>query len=343
MPLIIERNDITKLKVDAIVNAANESLLGGGGVDGAIHRAAGPALLAECRTLHGCKTGQAKLTRGYNLPAKYVIHTVGPIWQGGHKNEKELLASCYRESLKIAKEQGFATVAFPLISAGVYGYPKAEAIRVALDTIGSFLMEEDEKGDMTVTLVIFDRKSFALGNKLVESIREYIDDHYVEEFEARDFRRFGGRQQRLMREEVRMPSIVSGCAPAPSTLEKDLEALIRQTDAGFSETLLKLIDASGKKDSEIYKKANVDRKLFSKIRTNPDYKPSKTTAVAFALALQLDADAAQDLIGRAGYTFSPSSKFDLVVRYFMEQGIYDVILINEMLFAFDLPLMGNMN
>ena len=329
MPLEIVRNDITKMAVDAIVNAAKESLLGGGGVDGCIHRAAGPELLAECRTLGGCKTGDAKITKAYRLPCQYVIHTVGPVWNGGSHGERELLVSCYRTSLALAKEHGCETVAFPLISSGIFGYPKDQALRVAVDTIGEFLLHND----MTVYIVIFSRTAYQISSKLFADIAEYVDDHYVDAHTD-------SQRERLRRMSVLESRTLSADAAAAPMAVGGLDSLLAHLDAGFSETLLKLIDRSGKKDTEVYKKANIDRKLFSKIRNNPDYKPSKSMAVAFAIALELSLPETRDLIARAGYALSPSSKFDVIIEYFIMQRDYDIFKINEALFAFDQSLLG---
>lgn len=329
MPLEIVRNDITKMKVDAIVNAANETLLGGGGVDGCIHRAAGPELLAECRTLGGCKTGEAKITGAYRLPCRYIIHTVGPVWNGGKYGEREKLASCYRTSLALAKEHGCETVAFPLISSGIFGYPKDQALRVAVDTIGEFLLHND----MTVYIVIFSRTAYQISSKLFADIAEYVDDHYVDAHTD-------SQRDRLRRMSVLESRALSAGAVAAPMADDGLDSLLAHLDAGFSETLLKLIDRSGKKDAEVYKKANVDRKLFSKIRNNPDYKPSKATAIAFAIALELNLDETRDLVARAGYALSASSKFDVIIEYFIRQKKYDIFEINEALFAFDQSLLG---
>ena len=328
MPLIIVRNDITKMSVDAIVNAAKESLLGGGGVDGCIHRAAGPELLQECRTLGGCRIGEAKITKAYRLPCQYVIHTVGPVWNGGKYGEREKLASCYRTSLALAKEHGCETVAFPLISSGIFGYPKDQALRVAVDTIGEFLLHND----MTVYIVIFSRTAYQISSKLFADIAEYVDDHYVDahtDSQRERLRRRGVVESRMLTAYEDAPMATSG-----------LDEALAHLDAGFSETLLKIIDRSGKKDAEVYKKANVDRKLFSKIRNNPDYKPSKATAIAFAIALELNLDETHDLVARAGYALSASSKFDVIIEYFIKQKKYDIFEINEALFAFDQSLLG---
>ena len=332
MPLQIARNDITTMKVDAIVNAANESLLGGGGVDGAIHRAAGPELLAECRTLNGCKTGQSKITKGYRLPAKFVIHTVGPIWRGGGHGEQELLVSAYRSSLELALANGCETVAFPLISSGVYGYPKDQALKVAVDTIGEFLLSHD----MTVCLVIFDRAAYTIGGKLFADIAAYIDDHYVDDHtDSREIqRRRMAMASMPMEEEEEWDSL-----PYSLTLS-DLNEALHKLDESFSQMLLRKIDERGMTDAQCYKKANIDRKLFSKIRSDVHYKPSKPTAMAFAVALELPLEEAREMLEKAGFAFSHASKFDIIVEYFIAHQNYNIFEINEALFAFDQSLLG---
>ena len=338
------------MKVDAIVNAANSTLLGGGGVDGCIHRAAGPDLLKECRTLGGCETGSAKITKAYRLPCRYVIHAVGPRWRDGQHGERDLLISCYRTSLELAKEAKCETVAFPLISSGIFGYPKDQALRVAIDTISAFLLEND----MTVYIVIFDRAAYKISEKLFADIAEYIDDRYVAEHED-------GRSERLRRlramddatllkanascasiketasDEMLVPTAVAGAA---GLAHKTLDDALQQIDESFSEMLLRKITERGMTDAECYKKANIDRKLFSKIRSDRLYKPSKTTALAFAIALELPLAEAKDMLMKAGFALSRSNKFDIIIEYFIENGNYNVFEINEALFAFDQSLLG---
>ena len=330
MPLEIVRNDITKMKVDAIVNAANESLLGGGGVDGTIHYAAGSKLLAECKTLGGCKTGKAKITGGYNLPAKYVIHTVGPVYEDGKHGEKSLLESCYRESLTLAKEHNCETVAFPLISSGVYGYPKDQALKVAIDVISDFLLEND----MTVYIVIFDKAAYKISEKLFSDIAEYIDDNYVDEHTdyRRESIRMNAPMQSIMADEIRECKVLFS--------EDDLDSKLKQIDESFSQMLLRKIDEKGMTDAECYKKANIDRKLFSKIRSDVHYKPSKPTAIAFAISLELSLDETEDMLKKAGFALSHSNKFDIIIEYFISKGNYNIFEINEALFAFDQSLLG---
>jgi len=324
MPLEIIRNDITKVHADAIVKAADPSLLGGGGTDGAIHRAAGPELLAECRALGGCKAGEAKITKGYRLPAKYVIHTVGPVWHDGSSGEEKLLLDCYRNSLELAKKHKFESVAFPLISSGTFGYPRDKALSAAISAIGEFLL----KNDMTVYLVVYDSASFMLSEKLFSSIKQYIDDNYIEEL-ASNFSRDRTRE-----------NFARNSANAARRSERSLDDVVRNLDETFSQMLLRLIDEKGMKDSETYKKANIDRKLFSKIRNDIYYKPSKQTAVAFAVALKLNMDETRDFLGRAGFALSRSCHFDMIIQYFIEHENYDIFEINEALFAFEQNLIG---
>ena len=329
MLLQIVRNDITTMKVDAIVNAANESLLGGGGVDGAIHRAAGPELLQECRTLHGCKMGQAKITKGYRLPAKFVIHTVDPIWRGGGHGERELLVSAYRSSPELALDHGCETVAFPLISSGVYGYPKDQALKVAVDTIGEFLLAHD----MTVYLVIFDRAAYTIGGKLFDDIAAYIDDRYVEAHTD-------SREAQRRRMVISSMPMEEDAPFAAAAVPDGLDQALRKLDESFSQMLLRKIDERGITDAQCYKKANIDRKLFSKIRSDVHYKPSKPTAMAFAVALELPLEEARKMLEKAGFAFSHASKFDIIVEYFIAHQNYNIFEINEALFAFDQGLLG---
>lgn len=326
MPLTIVRNDITRLQVDAIVNAANPSLLGGGGVDGAIHRCAGPALLEECKSLGGCKTGQAKITKGYNLQCKYVIHTVGPVWVGGDCNEHALLAQCYQNSLYLALENNCSSIAFPIISSGAYGFPREQALKIAVSEIKSFL----DKHEMTVILVVYDKSTFAISKKLMQDVIEYIDDYYTEEHFY---------NSPSVEDAYPDPSAsnVSFDVPQAST---DLDKILVIMDESFSEMLLRLIDEKGITDAQCYKKANIDRKLFSKIRSDKNYRPRKTTVLAFAVALELSLLETKELLMRAGYALTRSSKFDVIVEYFIGRGNYNLHEINEVLFTFDQVLLG---
>ena len=324
MPFEIIQGDITKLRVDAIVNAANSSLLGGGGVDGAIHQAAGPNLLLACKTLAGCKTGQAKITRGYNLPAKYVIHTVGPVWCGGTNDESKLLADCYKNALLLAKENNLTSIAFPLISTGAYRYPKDKALKIAIAVIGEFISIED----MMVYLVVYDKSSFMLPEELTLSIKEYINEKYTKEPK----RMFTG-----LREKTKYMVQELDCI---SDSNMELIDVVNQLDETFSQGLLCLIDEKGMTDADTYKKANVDRRLFSKVRNDKYYKPRKSTAIAFAIALKLNIDETNNLLKKAGFTLSRSSKFDVIIEYFIENENYNIFEINEALFAFEQELLG---
>ena len=334
MPLKIIRNDITKMGTDAIVNPTNRYLDGSGGTDKAIHIAAGRGLQRECRTIGELKVGEAKVTKGYDLPSKYIIHTRGPIWKDGKSGEDELLSNCYRNALALARELNLNSIAFPLIASGTFGYPKDRALGTAISTIGEFLLEDD----MMVYLVVYDKQAFKLSEKLFSSIKEYIDDRYIEEclpWKA-------GRREAYRLEEGYFVGEISyyNEAVSPREHKRDLKDVVNDVDEGFSEMLLRLIDERGRNDSEVYKSANIDRRLFSKIRNDVDYKPSKPTAIAFAIALELSLDETKDLLLRAGYALSPSNKFDLIIEYFIKNRIYNIFEVNEALFAFDQKLLG---
>lgn len=362
MPFLIVRDDIARVSADAIVNAANTRLQAGGGVCGALFAAAGAAdMQAACDAIGGCPTGSAVSTPAFALDATWVIHAVGPIWRGGLSGEREALRSCYRSVFAEAERLGARSVAYPLISAGIYGFPVGEALAIAREETEAFLRVHE---DVAVTLVMFDRATVRAGGELFDEIDEYIDDEYVEA--SPHMRR---RAERLAVEawdaaapdglaDVGAPDGYADdgapeafaaafggeavCAALSAAAPRELDDLLANLDASFSETLLALIDERGMTDAEVYHRANLSRQLFSKIRSNRAYRPTKPTAVALAVALELDPRQTQDLLGRAGLALSRSSKFDVIVRFFLERGVHDVLRINEALFAYDQPLLGSM-
>ena len=345
MPFEIVRNDITKMSVDAIVNTANPKPVVGAGVDSAIHQAAGPELLAARQKLGCIKAGHAEITPAFQLDATYVIHTVGPVWLDGNQGEEQLLQNCYENALSLAVKNGCQSVAFPLIATGNYGFPKDKALRIAISAFSAFLMEHE----LQIYLVVYDKKSFKLSEKLFQGVASYIDERYVERCETvgnipeEKRRRLALREDRMImsaKQEIYAMTAERPCAAAPEAKSTSLEDILRHADAGFTETLLELINKTGKKDSEIYKKANISKQHFSKIRNNPHYQPTKATAIALALALELDIDQTNDLIGRAGYTLTRSSRFDLIIQYYIERKNYNIVEINITLYEFDQVLLG---
>lgn len=330
MPFTILRQDITKIKADAIVNAANNDLAMGGGVCGAIFGAAGYAeLLEACRKVSPVQTGNAVITPGFKLSAKYIIHAVGPVYDR-HNAEmcRHQLRSAYTKSLELAADNGCGSIAFPLISSGIYGYPKEEALNIAVSAIKDFLVTHD----MDIYLAIFDSDSFIVSEKLLGAVESYIDENYVDTH-------FISRKEAINKNFSRS---LRQCfdSIAPMAEVRALDDIIEDLDEPFNITLLKLIDAKGKTDTEVYKRANIDRKLFSKIRTGNGYMPSKRTILALSVALELNLDETDDLLKRAGYSLSHSQKFDVIVEFFIVNGKYDIYEINEVLFKYDQPLLG---
>lgn len=335
MPFSIVRNDIARVRADVLVNAANERLAAGGGVCGAIFAGAGASrMAAACARIGHCPTGSAVVTPGFDLPCRWVVHAVGPIWRGGTHGERELLRSCYRSVFAEVERLGATSVAFPLISAGIFGYPVRKALDVARAEVSAFL---DDHPDVEVTLVVFTRDVVAQGVALLGELREYVDDAYVESSPHLYDRSA----------ELRAPEAYPTAAPAPAPTPSapvtpdELAERLAHLDASFSDALLALIDERGLTDAQVYRRANLSRQLFSKIRSNPDYRPSKPTAVALALALNLTLPQTQELLAHAGLTLSRSSKFDVIVEFYLARGVHDVMAVNEALFAFDQPLLGS--
>ena len=354
MPLQIIRQDITNLPVDAIVNTTNEEMIGYSGVDLAVHTVAGEELDAECARIAPLGLGQAKITGGYNLPCKYVIHTSGPVWYGGGHGESEILRSCYVESLKLAVENNCQSVAFPLISSGVYRFPKDQVLKFAVQTITEFLFEHE----LTVYICVFDKESYTFSQKLFNDIRAFIDDDYVDERDEDYYDAYRLADKRAeddngrflasatMRRSARSAEVPPSPKPAKSlqptapSKGSTLRDYVGELDVSFREMLFGLIDRSGMTDVECYKRANVDKRTFSKIKSNKDYRPSKQTVIAFAISLRLDLDETQALLATVGFTLSRSSVFDKIIRYFILNGNYDIFEINEALFEFDQTLLG---
>ena len=332
MPFSIVRNDITHMNADAIVNTANPQPVIGSGTDAGIHAQAGPRLLQARQKIGSIPRGQAAITPAYALQAKYVIHTVGPVWTDGTQNEEALLRSCYDNSLALALQYRCRSVAFPLISTGNYGFPKDKALQIAIAAFSAFLTEHE----MQIYLVVFDNAAFRLSERLFDRVASYIDDNYAARSDSRYRWEISPMCQAT--EMVLEESTVYRSMPVPKAMS--LEEILQQEDMGFTEALLRRIDESGKKDSVIYKRANLSKQHFSKIRNNPHYKPTKATALALAIALELDLADTRDLIGRAGFALTNSSKFDLIIRYFIQQRNYNIIEINMALYEFDQPLLG---
>lgn len=366
------RKDITTIKADAIVNTANTRPVVGGGVDFAIYLKAGHDLLVERKKIGVILSGEARITSGFNLPAKRIIHTVSPYVNDD--NSEALLRKCYRNALNLAAEHGCDSIAFPLIGAGTCGFPSQVALEIATDEITSFL----ENNELEVYLTVLDRKSFKISNALFDEVKSYIDDMEAEE-KLREYRYMDiafaslsakptGMASKSRKAEADIPSwmrleerdrktkhelpediaddvndVYSEPCICGTNLEEHLNwnEVVNQKEEGFSEYLMKKIIESGRTDADVYKRANLDRKLFSKIRNDKNYKPKKYTALALAISLQLDKEEALNLIGKAGYTLTRSSKGDLIIEYCLDHNKYNIIEINEVLYHYDQPLLGS--
>ena len=325
MPFEILRQDITKMKVQALVNSTSAYPHVGEGSDFDINQAAGPELFKERASLGVLEPNTAVITQGYQLEANHVIHVVGPVYLDGHHQEHQDLYQTYLNALTLAKEHNIESIAFPLISSGTYQFPRGEALKVALSAMKFFL----DQHDMMIYLVVYDEASYQVSLERFISVKSYLD-HVILDDTSTDH-----RPHRLHVESLKTPSRASK--------KRSIDEIDFELDETFAQSLFRLIDERALNDVEVYKKANIDRKLFSKIKSNPHYQPSKITAIAFALALELNLDQTKDLLNKAGYALSPSSKFDKIIEYFIEDEHYDLYEINQVLFAFDQKTIGGVD
>lgn len=336
MPFQIIRNDITKVKADAIVNTANPEAVIGDGTDRAIYQAAGEQkLLAARRKIGKIAPGAAVYTKAFHLAAKYIIHTVGPVWLDGSHGERETLHVCYKNALALALDLKCESIAFPLIATGTYQFPKEEALQIALTEISQFLLAHE----MQVTLVVFDRDAFVLSQKLSDGIAAYVDEQAVRAIRVAEY--LGAPESKARRAHNKSAKTAETVTADEMVIDgENLDKWLEDPGETFQERLFELIDASGMNEVTVYKKANIDRKLFSRIRSKKDYRPKKKTAVAFAIALELDMPTMTDLLARAGIALSPSDQFDLIISYFVTRRDYDIFEINAALFKYGQPILG---
>jgi len=342
LPIKIIRQDIVKIKCDAIVNPTDSHYTHCGGVDAAIHEAVGEDLYQSCVESGWISVGQAIVTPAFSLAAKYIIHTVGPVWEGGNSGEEILLRSCYKECLKLARINKCKSIAFPLIASGAFGFPKDRVLKIAVDVISSFLCDSE----MLVYIVVFDKASYSISEKLFLEVTSFIDDAYLTHqdnvlYSLREERIDLKPGKKLFAESIGSLDACSDGAYSETNNSKSLKDMLNNMDKGFAETLFHYIDKKGISDVECYKRANVDKKTFSKIKCNKDYKPSKKTAVSFAIALHLNLDETNHLLNTVGMALSRSSIFDIIIEYFITTGNYtDIYDVNETLYQFDQMTLG---